>query len=362
MDETLLVLSHLLREHVSESTLVFAVMAAAGALIAFFGLTSIRRVSLEEEAARVRGIHQPSVMDRLQARLEQAGIELRVTEFLAVAGLLGLVGFAMGVLLGLYALAAVCLVAGPLLYYQFLMSRRERTMRAFREQLADAVDDYAEFYRIAEGANDSAFLRLTEHAPPLLKPAFERIVNLLNNRVRLDAALQMAAQSRSEPFFRQFLDAIATNYSTGGDLAPVLARISQAQRAQLALQNQIRAQQSGGRLVALVYGVAPVGFLVFIRFFGGDLFSSFYTTGAGQLLQIVAVLSGGLAYWAAMRVARRGIYIDEIAGGWLDPSEHHIFEDASAQDSLDPRRHTMNERVNGLADAAASPTMNGAGR
>jgi Flp pilus assembly protein TadB len=362
MDETLLALSRLLREHVSESTLVFAVMAAAGALIAFFGLTSIRRVSLEEEAARVRGIHQPSVMDRLQARLDQAGIELRVTEFLTVAGLLGLVGFAMGVLLGLYALAMVCLVVGPLLYYQFLMSRRERTMRAFREQLADAVDDYAEFYRIAEGANDSAFLRLTEHAPPLLKPAFERIVSLLNNRIRLDAALQMAAQSRSEPFFRQFLDAVATNYSTGGDLAPVLARISQAQRAQLALQNQIRAQQSGGRLVALVYGVAPVGFLVFIRLFGGDLFSSFYTTGGGQLLQIVAVLSGGLAYWAARRVARRGIYVDEFAGSRLDPSEHHIFEDASAQDSLDPRRHATPQPVDGKPDAKASSVVGAVGR
>jgi Flp pilus assembly protein TadB len=362
MDEMLISLSRVLREHISESTLVFAVMAAAGALIAFFGLTSIRRVSLEEEAARVRGIHQPSVMDRLQAHLDQAGIDLRVMEFLAVASLLGLIGFAISVLLGLYALAAVCLVAGPLLYYQFLMSRRERTMRAFREQLADAVDDYAEFYRIAEGANDSAFLQLTEHAPPLLQPAFERIVNQLNNRVRLDMALQMAAQSRSEPFFRQFLDAIATNYSTGGDLAPVLARISQAQRAQLALQNQIRAQQSGGRLVALVYGVAPVGFLIFIRLFGGDLFSSFYTTGAGQGLQIVAVLSGGLAYWAAMRVARRGIYVDEVAGGRLDPSEHHIFEDASAQDSFDLRRHTSSQPADGKRDGKASPAMGAVGR
>jgi Flp pilus assembly protein TadB len=362
MDETLLALLRFLREHVSQSTVAFAVMAAAGALIAFFGLTSIRRVSLEEEAARVRGIHQPSLMDRLQARLDQAGIELRVMEFLAVAGLIGLVGFAISVLFGLYALAFVCLIAGPLLYYQFLMSRREKTMRAFREQLADAVDDYAEFYRIAEGANDSAFLQLTEHAPPLLRPAFEHIVNQLNNRIRLDAALQRAAQSRSEPFFRQFLDAIATNYSTGGDLAPVLARISQAQRAQRALQNQIRAQQSGGRLVALVYGIAPVGFLVFIRFFGGDLFSNFYITGTGQLLQIVAVLSGGLAYWAAMRVARRGIYVDEIAGGRLDPSEHHIFEDPSAQDSFDPRRHTMPQPADGKPDAKASPVVGAVGR
>ena len=49
------------------------------------------------------------------------------------------------------------------------MSRRERRMRDFREQLADAVDDYAEFYRIADGANDSAFVQLAEHAPPLLR-------------------------------------------------------------------------------------------------------------------------------------------------------------------------------------------------
>jgi hypothetical protein len=79
-------------------------------------------------------------------------------------------------------------------------------------------------------------------------------------------------------------------------------------------------------------------------------------------LQIVAVLSGGLAYWAAMRVARRGIYVDEVAGGRLDPSEHHIFEDASAQDSFDLRRHTSSQPADGKRDGKASPAMGAVGR
>lgn len=323
----------LLRENVAPSTLVLAVVAAGGALITFIGLTSIRRVSLADEAARVSGLREPSLLERVQARLGQSGLHVNAAEFVAVGVMLGAAAAGVLFLLNLYAMGAIALAAGPFGYYQLLMSRRDRRMRDFREQLPDAIDDFKEFYRAGNGVIDTAVNQMARHAPPLFQPEFERVEVLASQLPgnAMQEALRQVGRGRGEPFFRQFFDALANNKASGGPLEPVLERIARSQRTQLALQNQIRSQQAGGRIVGLVYGIAPPLFVVLLRV-GGGMFADFYESLGGQALQVMAVAAGAFSYWAVLRIGRRGVYLDEVVGARLNPGEHADLADVKNYD------------------------------
>jgi Flp pilus assembly protein TadB len=300
-------------DHLQMSTVVLAVVAAAGAVIAFIGLTSVRRISLSEEAARVSGVHEMSPFDKLQARLDQSGVQVRLLDLITVGVIIGMIACVVFGLLGLLTLGLLCIPAGPVAYYLYLMSRRNRTLRAFREALPDAIDDCADCLA-TNPALASLIERMKTMAPPAIRPTFERVSELaLPIEGSLPSALRTVANSRDEVFFRQFLFVLA-DYGDSGNpyVRSALARVSHGQRALLRLQDRVAASQAGARIVAYVYAIAPVAFLVFMRLFGGDAYRQFYQLPLGQLTQVCVLLSGLLTYWLALRVANRGLYVDEI--------------------------------------------------
>jgi Flp pilus assembly protein TadB len=209
-------------------------------------------------------------------------------------------------------------------YYAFLMNRRTKELRAFRDALPDAIDDCAD--HISTYSNTARALQeLTEKGPQPLRQTFSDVLALTQGGTALQAALHEAAHARQEVFFRQFLDALANYEAKGGDVRVVLERIARAQRTQSRLQRKIVSAQAGGRLIGWIYGVGPAGFLVFMRVFGGDSTNAFYQTLLGQVAQVLVVLSGLATWWLTRKIARRGIYLDENIGAQLDPAEHEVL-------------------------------------
>jgi len=311
----------LIRNYIASSTLVLALIAAGGTALIVIGVTSIRRVSLANEAERVHGVIQRSWTQQLQTRLDQSGLQVRALEFVAIGLTLGGLGAGLCLLAGLLTLGALALLAGPLLYYQFLMRRRDQQLRLFREQLPDAIEDFSEYFQIYRTL-DSVLREMAQKGPALLRPHFEAVVShTIQGRVPMHTALQRIGRSRAEPFFRQFMDALANYEAKGGQLEPVLTRIAKSQRNQLALHTQIRSAQSGGRLVGMVYGIAPALFLLLMKLAGGPLFASYYASLLGQIVQLVAVLSGAIAYYGVLAVGRRGIYLDDSVSMTLSVNE-----------------------------------------
>lgn len=299
-----------LQERLSTETVVAAVVAAGGALILWIGLTSVRRVSLAEEAARIRGARPPGPLERLGIRLRQSGLEISPLDFLLIGFAVGAVPGILLLALGFFSAGLLVTLAGPLALYTWLMGRRDRKLRAFRDALPDAIDDTAD-HIATYGSIDRALREMAEKGPREMRPEFERVIALTMSGIPLAAALRQVARARSEVFYIQFFDALANAETKGGDVRAVLSRIAAAQRGQSALQRRIRAQQASGRLIGALYGVAPTAILVFMRLAGGSGYNEFYASPLGQVIQIFVVLSGAVTWWLTGRIARRGIYIDE---------------------------------------------------
>ncbi|MGQ9889791.1 MAG: type II secretion system F family protein [Aggregatilineales bacterium] len=309
-----------LRERLNAEIITPAVVAAAGALILWIGLTSVKRVSLAEEAARITGVREPGFFERLQTRIDQSGLSIRWWELLLVGLAIGAAPGALLLLLGFFSAGVLVTLAGPLAYYLWLMNRRDRRLRAFREALPDAIDDISD-HIATYGSIDRALREMVEKGPLELRPEFERVIRATMGGAPLAAALRQASRARPEIFYRQFFDALANAETKGGNVRAVLDRIAKAQRAQTALQRKINAQQASGRLIGALYGVAPTVILVFMRLAGGEGYNEFYTTLIGQIVQVFVVLSGAVTWWLTGRIARRGIYVEENPVALMPPDE-----------------------------------------
>ncbi len=299
-----------LRGRISPTTVIAAIVAAGGVVIALVGLWSIRRVSLEDEAVRISGIQESSQFERWQMRLNQSGLRLKLWEFVVIGLLIGALFGAVLLAAGFLTMGLVMLPLGPIVYYRFLMHRRNKEMRAFREQLPDAIYDFVQFLAMKKDVA-LAVQEMAAKGPLAVRSEFHQADSLIRRKTPVAAALEAVGQGRSEVFFRQFMDALAQHELNGGDLRTVLGRIARGQRSQLRLQDRIMAQQAGARFVGLVYGVAPFVFLLFMRLMGGDWYARFYQTPFGQVAQVLVLGSGLATWWLTNKIARRGIYMDD---------------------------------------------------
>jgi Flp pilus assembly protein TadB len=308
------------QERIGLSSVVFAVMAAGGALLVYLGLTSIQRVSLEREYSRIEGMQHLSAIERLQFKLVQSGLRIHAREFLLIGLLVGAAPGALFMLLGFLTIGGLFFVSGPFLYYQYLMNRRAKELRQFREDLPSAILDCRDLLA-TESDLRVVFQELTQSGPPGLRGEFSRALaqmTALGVEGSLASTLREIGSSRPEPFFRQFFYALANSTTQGTDTREVLKRIAQGQKVQTRLQSRTRAKQAGLRIVALIYLFAPAGAALWTSLLSADFTGNFYQTWTGQLVQVIAVGLGVLSYWGSMRIARRGLYLDEMVGTHVD--------------------------------------------
>ena len=309
-----------LHERIELSSVVFAVMAAGGALLVFLGLTSVQRVSLARELGRIEGMRDLSLFERLQFKLLQSGLRMRVREFLVIGFLVGATPGALFMLLGFVTIGALFALTGPFVYYQFLMTRRAKELRQFRDDLPAAILDCRDLLA-TESDLRVIFAELARSAPPAVRPEFARAarqLTVMGVDASLAATLREIGSSRPEPFFRQFFYALANGTTQGTDTREVLRRIAQGQKTQTRLQARTRAKQAGLRVVALIYLFAPAGAALWTALLSADFTGNFYATWMGQGVQVLAVGLGLLSYWGSMRIARRGLYLDEMVGAHVD--------------------------------------------
>jgi Flp pilus assembly protein TadB len=341
-----------LRASVGIETVIFGVVAAGGMLITLIGLLSVRRVNLLGEAAHLEGIREPGALDRLQTRLYQSGLRIKVREFLVVGVMIGLALGGLFIVLGFISIGVVFCLSGPFLYYQMLMNRRAKELRNFREEMPIAILDTRDY--LVMKANDlrGAMLEMSERGPKSLRIDFDYAFRLMGGGAETEPiALREVARSREEPFFRQFFNALAEHHK-GGDTAAVLTRVAQGQKTHNRLQAKTRAKQAGLRMVGLIYMFAPPLFAVFMSFAGGIGAREFYATPTGQLVQLFSVLAGVVSYEVSGRIARRGLYLDEVTSVRLE-TEHVPALVASDEFGLMPAEEPF---VVEAGDMPPSPT------
>ena len=275
------------------SALLLAVIFAAGCALVYDGLT--------RPAARPAGVvRRRGRIERAQEFLRRAGLDgVTVRDFALVSLLVGLAfGVLAQLLLGWPAvsLAAAGLgLLGPLAYFT---PRQERRRAAIQVALVEAAAQL----RAAILPGLSIQQGLTELAitgPEVLRPEFKRLV--LDMRLKgLVLALQELRERLADPLADQIVGALVLNDRLGGkQVGPVLDRLVDATRQELAVHQEAKARQSQVVLSARVVAIVPVVVLIGLRLLA-PRFMAVYDDPLGQLV-LVACLGWVLVGYLSMR-------------------------------------------------------------
>lgn len=291
--------------------IAIAVMGGMGVWLAYRSLTVPRRVRLTKDLEAIEDTPD-TFMDKLQARLDQAGFEISAKEFLMVAlGLGGAAAVIAFVATGMVALVPLALILAPMLYWSQLESKRENRMREYREALADGVDIIKEAFGVTPNVQ-FGIKAVAEDGPPQLQEDFREVLTMLHQGATLEEATKEVAKRRNDQFFDMVREALVLRESEGGSVRDVLNSIASLVREQGRIFRKMVAQQTQARMEAAVVCMAPLGLFVLVKMTMPEYAGPFYATTTGQMVLVAVAVLDLIAYFLSKKISTSGMELTRV--------------------------------------------------
>ncbi|HEU5116076.1 MAG TPA: type II secretion system F family protein [Isosphaeraceae bacterium] len=221
---------------------------------------------------------------------EQADVGLAFSHFLAISGLLAVLGAVMPLVFRLpWPLsipAAGTLGMMPLLW---LLKRRKDRIKKFTEQMPDALELVARALRAGHGLA-SGLRVVAEEMPPPISHEFGRIFEEQNLGIPLDEAMRGLSERVPSMDVRFFVTAVIIQRATGGDLGEVLDKIGRLIRERFQILGQVQALTGEGRMSGAVLLAMPPSLLAFCYMMNPSYVSLLWTTSIGKKMLIVTAI------------------------------------------------------------------------
>ena len=241
----------------------------------------------------------------LNDRITRAGLTIPTNRFIAIMGALAIfayVGFrlvalrhatiSLPVSINLAGVPVALLVGVgiPLLY---LSIRRARRLRAFAEQLPDALDVMVRSLRAGHPVN-AAMRLVTQEMPDPTGTEFGLAVDEMTYGLEFRDALQNLAARVDLPDLKYVIVSISIQHETGGNLAETLSGLSSIIRDRFRMFKKIRALSAEGRysarlLCALPFCVVGVLFLIRPEYYLSVADDPIFSVGVAMALVLMSV-------------------------------------------------------------------------
>lgn len=249
---------------VLEIVLLVVVAIAVVLLSVDLGRERLRQRRERADLARMRGDDEapqeelPARPGRFERRLLAAGFHGPLSLFLLAFLVFGALVF-VGIWLTLPRLPVAALLIALLAMYitwMVVVEWGRLRGRRFESQLVDAVDHMAS--AVTAGENPTQALTSAGAAcEGAVRVELEAAVNRLDMGMNIWQALARMAERYDSEGTRIFTQALATKWSAGGDMAPVLRTIARVMRERIRLHLRRRAELTGAQVTALALGIVP---------------------------------------------------------------------------------------------------------
>lgn len=289
---------------------ILAVVAALGVLAIVLALLSPRRVKLQD---RQYVQEELTLMEQLEQRIEQAGIEatpgevLRVSAFLAVVGaLLGYlstnapVGALIGGALGAYG------------YWIYLNDRRDRKRLEYQAALGDVAALLIEGFKEG-GTIQAALNKVVEFGPEITREDFAAVAARLQGGTSLAEALKPLLDLRRDPILDAIAQMLVVRVERGGQASEALAGLLELVRERIQFRERVQAELGQPMWEVRLIGALPFLVVLFLRLTTPE-YARFWETGLGQISLILSWGMVGVGYWLAIRYITKAMAIDESLG------------------------------------------------
>jgi tight adherence protein B len=234
---------------------------------------------------------------RIEKLLLEANSPLTVLSVALVSASCAVVaGLACFVALRLPLLAVVAFLLGSAAPYGVLNLQRSSRLKAFNDQLPEALDLMTRALR-AGHALGSAIELIGQESPTPLGPEFASLFQQQKLGVRLrEAMLEMGARIPSNDL-HFVITAILVQRETGGDVTEILERTTHVIRERARIEAEVRTRTAQGKLTGWILGLLPVVMLVLINLLSPGYSSVLFHDPTGQKLLYAGagcIVVGGL--------------------------------------------------------------------
>lgn len=240
----------------------------------------------------------------LEKALQQAGVVMKTSRFLATTAMLMVAVFLVLLVLRQPPWLALMLGLGTaLLPFLWLGMARNRRLRRLEAQLPDAVELIARALR-AGHAFPTALQMVGEELPDPIGGEFASAFEEVNYGLPIsDAMMNLAARVPVEDL-RFFAVAVVLQRETGGNLAEILDKIGTLIRERFKLFGTIRVLSAEGKLSAWILTLLPFATALVINLLSPNFMAVLWKDPAGFRLVIAALVAMAIGVFWLWRIVK----------------------------------------------------------
>lgn len=276
--------------------IVLSILFGIAVWLIYDGLTDPRTSRPEPGAARRSGA--------VTEFLKRAGLpHVGPRDFVLFSPGSGLaLGLVAEILLGWPVVSILVALVGGAVPFAYYVRRHDRQVATLQVALVEAIEQLRDSIRAGLSVQD-ALAGLARHGPEALRPEFLRLTHDLRLS-SFESALSDLGERLSDPLADTVVQTLVLNDRLGGhNVSQVLDRLAHATRAQLRIQEEIRAYQARNVLSARIVAAVPLFVLVGVRAVS-PRYLAIFDDPWGQLILAGCLVSIAVGYAAMLWLTR----------------------------------------------------------
>lgn len=234
--------------------------------------------------------------DRVQKRLERAGVGRSPGAFVGLIVVVALAALALGTIVRSFELGVLAAIAVPFITAVVLSARAARRSKAFEAQLPEILDSLSSSLRAGHGF-DYALQAMADDVGEPAGAEFRRVVAETHLGRPMDVALRELGERVESKDLLFVLDAIMVQRQVGGSLAELFELVSETVRSREQFRRKLRASTGMVRLSAKMLMGIPIAIGILLTLVNRPYMEPLFTTRAGLIMLSVAagmMVFGGL--------------------------------------------------------------------
>ena len=236
-----------------------------------------------------RLLSRVDIATRIDRRLNQADMKMRVGRFLLLTGVL----FCSGIVAGMFLhWPTVISVAVGLLLMTIpntvVNVKRRLRFKRFMNHFPEALEMFARSLRAGHSFTGAIQL-VAQEMPHPIGPEFSKVFEEQNLGIPLRQALLGMTERIESLDVKFFVTAILIQRETGGNLAEIIDKIGHVIRERFRIQGQLKIFTAQARMTGFILGFLPVGVAVLVGIMNPEYLKPLWFESTGRFLIATAV-------------------------------------------------------------------------
>lgn len=224
----------------------------------------------------------------LEARLQQTGLPLTKTSFLAASAAGGMIAFlfmlaSTGSLMMSLGGGFIAAVGVPNWVINYLIKKR---MTRFTNEFPGCLDIITRGVKAGLPLNECLNI-IANEAPDPINIEFQKLVEAQQMGMSLGSAVQRLALRMPSSEANFFAIAVSIQQQSGGNLAEALSNLSRVLRERKQMKQKIKAMSTEATASAGIIACMPPGVALMVYFSSPDYISLLWTTPTGQVTLLI---------------------------------------------------------------------------